>query len=454
MKRLLSALVLSSCAPLIAGTSRVLPPNLQTDPADVASKAEASPDVPVERLVLENEVTVFWQRVPDSRLVDIVVGLGCGDLDDPSGRPGLTATTLEAAFVAGSSLEPLAQRAAFQALGTSPVASTELGFSLVRLSVLRPDFAAGLELLVDALAHPRFEPAPTLAVLERYAARPTSKNAEHLRRGLLPQGTGASQLLDPALIRSTPREAMVEHARRCVTPNRLVLGLSGDLDEDAIRAASKVVAGLQKGDASARMTLPFSNRTASLRLRPDASTRRATIAIAGSAGNLSARERVAATILTQVLSSSLLQELRSELGYVYSTRGLVVSGAGVNLALVTFTTRRERAFHATRRAVEAFETWWKAWPLTPQVVERVKLQLLAFERARSPASLVERRVERWLLDGPNGEARSDLEMLESIDAGALQQIFVKAFAPERRQLIVSGDVDPASPWSSLGAVEQ
>ncbi|MGH9869143.1 MAG: M16 family metallopeptidase [Candidatus Polarisedimenticolia bacterium] len=183
-----------------------------------------------------------------------LVSLG-GSLDDPEGRPGLTAV-LTRMLLSGTRTRTAAQQAfEVERTGSTIVRSAGPVGAGLRASGPAEGFRAVLEVAADAYRAPRLDPGDVQreAGLERQALRSSLDDpSSALERALRPQVFGSHPLgrvADPEtfLAGLTPDEVRGAHASRFVG-RRTLLVVVGDLAPDAVLdAARAALDGLPPG---------------------------------------------------------------------------------------------------------------------------------------------------------------------------------------------------------------
>ncbi len=460
MRAALLLLLFGGCTKLIAGTSRELPPSLQYDPASFA--VQPVPRLPIvpSRLQLGNGVEVFWVAMPEAPLVDVSVMVNCGRTDEPVGQPGLTTLTLRGGFFAGvGDLSPLAQGEGLERLGVTPRVSVDDGFSMVRLSMLRPLFEPAMRQVSDALEKPSFEASAmtTLktdlaSLIDANATRAEVSMRELVRRAMSSSQSGLGQPSSAAALRGLELDAVRAHARKCLQPANLVIALSGDLTERDVRAALQPLAGRVRGAQVVHPPPPPPPGTQRVWLSPSPRGSRVDVAVVARTGPLSAHDRVVGRVLIGALAGLVWDDLRNTQGHVYSVDGDVESGPGFGVVTLRFSTRREVAWLAVNEVTTVLQALWSRWPLSTAVVDALRQELKTNAFHESRHAVVAAAARGRLLHGSTFDPRPVVEQFDEVSATQVAQLFVRAFTPGRLQVIVTGAVDPQQPWAELGTV--
>lgn len=447
------ALLLVGCAsPMVVGTHRTLPVALQVDPAKLAPLV-AQPVAAREPHALElaNGVRVSVVEDASAALVDLVVFTRCGRIDDPLGAAGLTDAMLQLAFTAGTATRtPGEQQARLASLALAPRFDHDDGESWAQFSVRSEDAPAALEFIADALRAPRFDEVEVKATLSRWtsslalpqrqaasAYRLAKQRAVYADVPTLVQATSARSLQQ-----ATPAR-LQEQAQACLGGANLSVGVSGDVQVATVQRLLAPLATLARGAPKVHPPAP-ATRARDLRL-VKTSAAQVSVTLVG-AGLPPGGNRAAAELLMWLLESDLTNDLRS-LGKVYSVDASVDVGPGQGATWLSFTTRREVAFEATRRALLLLEQWWARWPIDAEAFEKVAAKWR--RRERSPGSLAFAHARARLQDldafdpTPLARRRETLKLFE------VQQLFARTLKPSTVQVVIAGPVDDTAPFSSL-----
>ncbi|MFZ5442547.1 MAG: M16 family metallopeptidase [Myxococcota bacterium] len=457
MKRLVvaAALFFGCATPLRVSEGRVLPPELQFDPTRLSVGAPATVPAPaVEHLALPNGLRVSFVEARGAGLVDVSLLVRCGRVDDAPGVPGASEAMLSLAFSGGAGdLDARALRAGFRALGSVPALSVDDGEMWAASLVLSEHLERYLELVALVLRAPRFEADAVRDELERRsravelpATRASSLAFVARQRAIYAGSPQLAQSVSSGALAKLSREQLVERASRCLGASNVALAVSGDLSRAQLEAALAPLAAVPTGASVTHPPAPFVARARSVTLQPTDADQ-VDVTLVGP-GLPPGGDRSAANLLAELVRSSLQWELR-DAGKVYSVRVMVDVGPGDGATWVRFTTRREVAFEATRRALSMFERWWQRWPLTTELIDKVKKRQsrnLEPPERRAFAHARARLQDLAIFDGVAWDA-GPLEVKEH----QLRAFFVRAFKPVQLQLVVTGPFDPASPWQTLAA---
>lgn len=455
---LLALLCTSACTPLIAGTSRVLPPALQYDPASFAGQPmEREPAAP-SKLVLTNGVEVLWTATPADPLVDVSVLVGCGRTDDAVGSPELTSLALRSALSLGTqTLTPTGQQSAFERLGVDFSLEVDDGDAAIHFVVPRANLAAAMALLNDSLAAPRFDSLVFERLREKLAvaidanvSQPEFGLVSLMRQAVTSKRSALGQRESAEAIRALNLAVVRAQADRCLQPANLVVALTGDLDPAAIREALTGLAARPRGARVIHPPPPPAPRTQQVWLSPELHGSRVDVIIVGRTPALAPVDRITGEVLATVLVSLVHYDLREVVGHVYSVSADVETGPGFGTVYVKFSTRADTAVESVRRVLAELRRWWTNWPVSPQVVESAR-HALSNDAARRPVrEQTLKSAQRQLRDGAAFDARPWARQLDDVRAHHVADLFVLAFPPGRLQVVVTGALGSPRDWAAFG----
>jgi|GEM_PF-3914118 predicted Zn-dependent peptidase len=453
-------LFLIGCAPLVAGPSRVLPRELQYDPADYAGQPTPHPTSPPHHFTHPNGLEVFWDEDHAAPLVDVMLLVRCGRGDEPLGAPSLTSYVLSFALEAGAgALDGPAQRRAFERVGGDADIHEDDGESWATMTVRTEDLPATLALVREALASPHFEEATVAIERDRRAnalEAPAAKHGQLARqtrqRALYGSVPSLSQVQTAATVRAITAAQLRAHASACLQPPNLVLSVTGDVTEASVRAAVAPFATLGGATRVAHLPAVPAPATRSTWLVPSKVTNKVEVMLLGPGLPPGSPQRAAAQVLMAVVLSSLLSDLREELGGIYSVSGDVDVGPGNGATWISFSTRHEVAFEAVRRALALLQFWWDRWPVDDQVVDSLTKALQWRARSQTISERTQAAARARMQDGERYDPRTLEEQLAAVKFQDVRAFFVQALRPDRLQVVVSGAFDPKLDWASLGPV--
>lgn len=451
----LLVVVASGCAPLRVSPSRVLPPELQFEPARFpVSENEPARWVPrVHFITLPNGLRVSYARQHHSEIIDVSVIVRCGRIDDEVERPGLSAQTLGLALRTGAgALDAQGQRARSAALAFQPELIEDDAESWLTFTVRTEDLPATIAHVADALREPRFEKEAVLRELRHVLARLDA--AKSRPGGDLPfkarqraAFAGPPQVLDRPSIKSILRtgpEQLEARARTCFTGRNIALAVSGDVTSNELREALAPLAALTPGEPVKHPPVPPrkpGRDISTIQFVQD----HVEVTVVGRGLPPGAR-RMPAQLMTDVLVSVLNSELRG-FGEIYGLRATLDVGPAEGATWLHFKTRPDVAWLATRRVVELLNDWWATWPLDPKWFEKFQKRLVRWPPSARELAFSHARAGLQDL-GELTEFDWTKELLAT-RAHELSDYFAPAFDPRQLKIVVSGPVREGEPWGKI-----
>jgi zinc protease len=197
------------------------------------------------KTTLKNGLTVLVMPTPRLPLVDFLLEVRAGSVNDPPGKEGLAGLTADLLTQGAGSrnAKQIAEAIAF--VGGTLGASSGVERSGVSCEVLQRDFATGLELLRDVAVRPTF-PAEEFARKKDEAlgaiASARDDPGETADRELLPFLLGPHPLGHPVegwanTVGGLTRDDVVQFHAREFTPDNAMLAVVGDVEPRAVIAA-------------------------------------------------------------------------------------------------------------------------------------------------------------------------------------------------------------------------
>ena len=333
------------------------------------------------------------------------------------------------------------------------------GESWVSFTTAPSHLASLVSLVRDAFGSARFEPGPVGRRRELSATSfdsPTYRQAAHerfLHNGAIYGSVPAlSQRRTPQTERSLSVELLRAQSARCFQPPNLVLALTGNLTEASVREAVAPLGTLAGKTQVTHLAAGKPPGARTVWLAPARLDSRVQVTFIGPGLAPGSRERAAATVLLALLIDHVTWELRSQFGFVYSVDGAFEVGPGTGALWLRFTTRADVAFEAVRRALQLLQDWWDRWPLDPEVTARLaKSTREKAQRVPAPQRAFDAARAR-MQDGERFDDRTFVQQLDDLRAHQLSALFVRALAPERLQILVSGALDTRLDWKQFGKV--
>jgi zinc protease len=424
------------------------------------------------RFVLPNGMVVMVIEDHELPLVNVTARIRTGSLLEPSekaGLAGLVGTVLRAGGTA--TRKPDALDEFLEARAASIESGMSADSASASMSALKADVPAVMEAFADVLRNPAFDPARLKIAL-------TAVTSGIARQNDNPQGitqrefTKVIQGADSPFGRTTTyasigavtRDDLLAWHKKYFHPNRVILGVVGDITVDEAKAlVTKTFGDWAKGPAVAD-TWPVPRTTPQPgvfeAVKPDSTQ---SFVAVGHQGELlrTSPDYVAVTVMNEVLAggftSRLFGKIRTELGLAYSVGGAV----GSNWTRVSpFQMQMSTRADATVKAIEALITEAKLLATTkPATDAELKLAkdsiLNSFVFNNDEASEV---LGQQLAFEYYGQPLDWLDRyraaVDKVTAADVARVAAKYIHPDRLSIVVVGPSEGRDkPLSALGTVK-
>ena len=473
MSRLHRFVLLSAVAATAAGAAAPPAAAQVTKPSEIVYPPLPAFTAPKPtRFVLPNGMVVMVIEDHELPLVNVTARVRTGSLLEPAektGLAGLVGTVLRSGGTA--TRKPDALDEFLEARAASIETSIGADSGSASMSALKADVPAVMEAFVDVLRNPAFDP-------DRLKIALTAVNSAIARQNDNPQGitqrefTKVIQGADSAFGRTTTyasigavtRDDLIAWHKKYFHPNRIILGVVGDITVDEAKAlVTKTFGDWAKGPAVAdTWPVPRTTPQPGVFEAAKADSTQSFVAV-GHQGELlrTSPDYVPVTVMNEVLAggftSRLFGKIRTELGLAYSVGGAV----GSNWTRVSpFQMQMSTRADATVKAIEALIAEAKLLATTKPATEaELKLakdsilnsfvfnndeasevlgQQLAFEYYGQPLDWLDRyRVA-----------------VDKVTAADVARVAAKYIHPDRLSIVVVGPSEGRDkPLSALGTVK-
>jgi zinc protease len=314
-----------------------------------------------KRVELPNGLVLYLLRDPEVPLVTVQALVRTGAVLEPADRVELAAITGKVMRTGGTARHtgPEMNRL-LESLGA--VLETGIGreSGSATLSVLSPDLAVGVELLAEVLRTPVFDVAEvervkrrTIEQIRRGNDEPNDIAFREFRTAVYgddPRGRQST----PEMVEAITRGDLVAFHAAHFHPDRVLLGVSGDFDEQALLA----LVGRHFGDwarsGAPPPVFPVPTRPPAARvLLAKKDLPQATIIMGQLAPARESPDFYAFTVLDHVLGGSgfgsrLMSQIRSDRGLAYSVGSFYRASVGYGVFGAYCMTKSESALEAAR----------------------------------------------------------------------------------------------------------
>ena len=284
-----------------------------------------------ERVVLDNGMVLYLLEDHEIPLIEMTALIRTGAVYDPPDRAGLAAITGEVMRTGGTSAmtsQALDERLEFMDAVITVSLESESGDA--SLSVLKNEFDPALDIFSQILLHPIFAPDRiTIAKEQKISAlRQTDDNPQSLAfrkfKKLLYKNNPLGNLPTIGSIKAIKREDLITFHKAFFSPDRIILGVSGDFSSPEMIDKIKQKFAGWKPSPHALPNIPKPQDSASqpmFYLQKDVP--QATIILGHLAPSKASPDYYAFEVLNYMLggggfSSRLTSEIRSNRGLAYS----------------------------------------------------------------------------------------------------------------------------------------
>jgi zinc protease len=238
---------LSGCAQVSTQIGRSGQPSLLGDPRAMRFDPVTFMIPDVERVVLKNGIIVYLLPDPELPLATVSAMIRTGAVYEPPEKVGLaalTGTVMRTGGTARMTGDQIDEELEFLAANVAIGIGSESGTA--SLDLLKKDLERGLVIFADMLRTPAFEPAKVelakrqaLEAIRRRPDSPAGIAAREFRKLLYGAEHPLGRESTVETVSRITREDLVAFHRRFLTPNDLILGVSGDFEKppmlDALR---------------------------------------------------------------------------------------------------------------------------------------------------------------------------------------------------------------------------
>lgn len=357
---------------------------------EARAKAEAK-EPEIQKFTLPNGLRLLVRENPKVPLVSVCAVFRGGVLAETAANNGAS-RLMARMLLKGTKTRDAAEiaRAVEEAGGSIDADSGNNSFT-VSLSVMKPDLAAGLDVLAEVLEHPTFpteeletERSAQLAAIKAEADEPTKIARDLLREKLFPGHPYALRTSGSAEVvaKLTPDDLRALHDRLTVASNG-VIAVFGDVKATEVyELAKKAFAGLPAGDANAAPSpTPAAKPTDTVVATAEVPKNQAILMIGYPGVDMASPDRAAIDLIDTAssdLGSRFFDRIREKLGLAYfvGTTQLVGPTPGAFLFyLGTDPAKVDKVRAEFRDEIEKLAREG----LTPEELARAKKKLLGSE---------------------------------------------------------------------------
>jgi zinc protease len=421
------------------------------------------------RITLKNGMTIFLQEDHELPFINGFIMIRGGSRDEPADKTGLTDLygetwrTSGTADMTGDKMDDILEAKAAKIETNNDVESTSLTWSS-----FKQDFDQVFGMATSLLLHPEFR-ADKLALAKQ------QEDTGIIRRNDDPEEIAEREAELLAYGKNSPYARVPEFATvhavtladltawhdRTVTPNNMILGISGDFNtaemEAKLRAAFEP---LSRGPDFVSVKTTFPGPTPGVYLAQKSDVNQSNVWIVGLGTERSNPDYYALSVMNTVFSggfgSRLFQDVRTRLGLAYSVEGAY--GASYDhpgLFFVAAGTKSESTVAATQAMLQQIGEL-KTVPPTPVELRNAKDQVLNswIFHFDSPEKILRQQATLAFFDYPSDFIEKYRDGIEKVTAADVTRVANKYIHPSKLAILVVGnEAQFGTPLSTLGPVK-
>jgi predicted Zn-dependent peptidase len=408
----------------------------------------------IRETVLPSGLRVLSESMPHVRSASIGIFADIGSAAEPASRRGISHLLEHMLFKGTKRRSARAIAEEMDAVGGNINAATDKESTMFYAHVVDRHLALALDVLSDMFLHSLFDPSDlekerevVLEEIHMYDDSPDDVLGDLFARTLW---RGAN-LGDPTIgyagtVTAIDRETLVAWHRERYAPSTVLVAAAGNLDHDALVAATAAAFAGFAGDA----VPPPPERPA---FTPDVQvsvddTEQAYVLLGMPGLGMRDERRYALSVLDTILgggaSSRLFQAVREERGLAYEISSFQQSYREAGLCGISFGTSPERFQSALDVVVEELDRLLADGVGNDELVrarEHLKGNMtLVLE---STANRMSRLVRNAIVHERQISAEEVEAEFDAVDAAAVDALARELYAPDKRGLCALGPLDPA-----------
>lgn len=333
----ISLMALTACAVNLTPVRPSRPAPLA--PALAASAGEDVPIPATRRLTLSNGMVVHLLPDHELPLINVSAMVKTGSVWEPADKAGLAALTgaaLRAGGTAAMAPDDLDETLEFIAASVETWIGEDMGGA--KLSALAKDMDLGLKLLADTLREPRFDAgrieivrAQMIDAVRRRNDDPTEAAERELTKFVF-HGSPYGREPTEASLRAITRADIIGFYKNAFVPRNVMLGVTGDFNEETIAAKLEAVFGDWRGKEPVFPPAPAAQETPAGVWLARKDIPQTVIRAGLLAGKRSDPDFPAARVMESILggagfTSRLMKSVRVDRGLAYSAWAYLWGGA-------------------------------------------------------------------------------------------------------------------------------
>jgi zinc protease len=463
------------CSAAVANAQATAPlanqPPTQTQPWKSIPIPPLAPFHPAQpkRIVLKNGAVIFLIEDHELPFVSGFIEMKGGSRDEPAAKAGLVDLYGDAWRTSGTTtqdgdkLDDILEAKAAKVETGGDIDSTSVSWNCLKQD---EDLVFGI--VMDLLLHPAFKDEKLNLSKQQMATAIVRRNDEasqiaHREAAKLVYGPSSPYAREPeiATVMSVTIDDLKAWHERTVTPNGMVIGVSGDFDSAAMEQKLRsALEGLPKGKLIEEPKEQFPGPKPGVYFVEKNDVNQSNIRIVGLGTERNNPDYYALSVMNEVFSggfgSRLFQDVRTKRGLAYSVGGAY--GASYDhpgTFYVGASTKSASTVDATQAMLEEIDAL-KTRPFTEEELKRAKDQVLnsfIFNYDSKDKILAEQaRLEFY--GYPLDFLDKYRDAVEKVTTADLERVAKKYIDPSKLAILVVGNSSEfGTPLSKLGAVQ-
>jgi zinc protease len=423
-----------------------------------------------KRIQLENGMVIFLQEDHELPLIDGTARIRGGSSDEPAAKTGLVDLFGEVWRTGGTKTETGDQLDDYLEIRAAKVETGGGADSTsINLSCLKGDFDDVFKVFVDLLKNPEFR-ADKLDIAQKQADDAISRRNDEVgeiaarEAGKLAYGKDNPYVREPeyATIAAITRQDLIDWHKNNVSPNRIILGISGDFDSAAME--SKLRAAFDswpKGPDVPQPEIAFHPAKPGYYLIPKDDVNQSTIRMVGLGTTRNNPDYYAISVFNEAFgggfSARLFNDIRTKRGLAYNVGG----GIGTNFGhpgVLQFVigTKSQSTIESVQALDEDIDNLRKQ-PISEEEIKHAKDAILnAFIfRLDSPDKVLAERMTYEFYGYPADWLDKFPGEIQKVTAADVNRVATKYVHRDQLAVLVVGNTKEFDkPLSSLGEVKQ
>jgi zinc protease len=421
------------------------------------------------KITLQNGMTIFLQEDHELPFINGFIMIRGGSRDEPADKTGLTDLygetwrTSGTADMTGDKMDDILEAKAAKIETSGDTESTSLTWSS-----FKQDFDQVFGMATSLLLHPEFRP-------DKLALAKQQEDTGIIRRNDDPEEIAEREAELLAYGKNSPYARVPEFATvhavtladltawhdRTVTPNNMILGISGDFNTAEMEAKLRsALESLPRGPEFETAKTTFPGPTPGVYLAQKGDVNQSNVWIVGLGTERSNPDYYALSVMNTVFSggfgSRLFQDVRTRLGLAYSVEGAY--GASYDhpgLFYVAAGTKSDSTVAATQAMLQQIGEL-KTVPPTPVELQNAKDQVLNswVFHFDSPEKILRQQATLAFFGYPPDFIEKYRDGIEKVTAADVTRVANKYIHPSKLAILVVGnEAQFGTPLSTLGPVQ-